>query len=59
MNKTVRTSVNGFRLNRNGKAILTDVGEKVKNKYEGELFKENGVYYYFDRKRGDKFIYKP
>ena len=59
MNREIKKTVNGFRLNRNGKAILNDVGEKVKNKYECELFKENGVYYYFDRKRGDKFIYKP
>jgi len=50
---------NGFRLNKNGKPILSEQGEIMHDNYKGSSYKENGVYYFFLRTKGGKFIYKP
>ena len=53
----MRTTVNNFRLNRNGKVILSSLGEIQKSEFLGQLFKENGTYFFYSRKQNGKFIY--
>ncbi len=56
----MKTTVNGYRLNRNGKAILGVEKEAiVKETFVGESLKSFGTYYFFNRKQGDSFIYLP
>jgi hypothetical protein len=50
-------NINGFRLNKNGKPILQEQGEKKFATYQGESFKEDSVYYFFVRKQNGMFIY--
>jgi hypothetical protein len=53
----MKTTVNGYRLNRNGKVITSTEGEVVKDKFLGSSFKENGTYFFYCRKQSGKFIY--
>ena len=56
----MRTTKNGYRLNKNGKPIQSIESEAiVKSIKEGETIKEKGVYYFFDRKQGNNYIYLP
>jgi len=51
---------NGYRLNKNGKQIETIESEAIiKTSFEGNSIKEEGTYYFFNRKQGSNFIYLP
>jgi hypothetical protein len=50
-------NINGFRLNKNGKPILQEEGEKKHLTYQGASYKDNGTYYFFLRKQNGWFIY--
>jgi hypothetical protein len=49
--------MNGFRLNKNGKAILLEVNDIVSDTFKGQSYKENGEYFFFKRQLKKKFIY--
>lgn len=56
----MKTTVNGFRINKNGVILKTIEKEAISEDiYLGKLIKENGKYYMIDRKQGNKFIYLP
>ncbi len=56
----MKTTKNGYRLNKNGKPIQSIENEAiVKTVKEGGIIKENGIYYYFNRKQGNNYIYLP
>ena len=57
MNKLTKT---GCRITKNGNVITSIEKDAIKeDMYLGKLIKENGVYYYFNRKQGDYYIYLP
>ena len=55
-----KLTVNGYRITKNGsvrKSIeRSSITRTIK---EGNIIKENGIYYYFDRRQGNNFIYLP
>lgn len=54
----MKTTTNGYKLNKNGKPILSlSPNEIFSTDYKGNLYKENGTYYYYVGKRGTGFIY--
>ncbi len=50
----------GFRITRNGN-VLTNIEKDAiqKDKHLGQVIKEDGEYYFFNRKQGNIFIYLP
>lgn len=58
MNYRLKRTKSGYPLNKNGKPILSlPEGAIVKYTYNGVFIKENGTYYYYEGKRGEKYIY--
>jgi len=58
--KNKNTTKTGFRLNKNGAVIEGIEKEAIKSvKYLGTMTKNNGNYYYYERKQGNLFIYLP
>lgn len=55
----MKRNIKGFRLNRNGKPIITEQGEVYHDDYKGASYKDNGMYYFFLRTQQGKFVYKP
>lgn len=50
----------GFRISKNGSIINSIEKEAVKSEtYLGGSIKEDGTYYFFNRKQGNLFIYLP
>ena len=50
----------GYRISKNGSVIDSIENEAIaKQSFEGDLIKDNGLYYFFNRKQGDLFIYLP
>jgi hypothetical protein len=50
----------GYRINKNG-AVISGVESEavVKYHFEGNLIKEKGIYYFFNRRQGNTFVYLP
>lgn len=56
----MKTTKNGYRLNKNGKPIQSIEKEAITRTIkEGQAIKENGVYYFFNRKQSNNYIYLP
>lgn len=54
----MKTTINGYKLNHNGKPILSlSAGQKLESKYRGHSFKENGCYYFYEGRRGQGYLY--
>jgi len=53
----MKTTINGFPINKNGKVINQLKGETIKPTYLGISFKEQGTYLFFKRKQGNNFVY--
>jgi hypothetical protein len=50
----------GYRITKNGNVMNTIEKEAFKStSYLGRSTKQNSVYYFFNRKQGDTFIYLP
>ena len=50
----------GYRISKNGSVIDSIEGEAFKSDVNlGGSTKQNGVYYFFDRKQGEIFVYLP
>lgn len=55
-----RLTNSGCRITKNGNVITSIEKEAIKEEmYLGQLIKDNGTYYYFNRKQGDYYIYLP
>ena len=55
--KTTRT---GFRITKNGSILKSIEKDAIKeDMYLGKMIKDNGVYYFFNRKQGNTYIYLP
>lgn len=50
-------NINGYRLTKNGKPILTEIGEVKFKEFQGQSFKSNGDYYFFLRQSQGYFYY--
>jgi zona occludens toxin (predicted ATPase) len=51
---------NGYRITKNGNVIDSIEKEAIKEDvYLGLQIKEDGTYYFFDRKQGSTYIYLP
>jgi hypothetical protein len=56
----MKTTAKGYRISINGSIIDSIEEEAFKsNTYLGQSVKENGTYYFFNRKQGEIFIYLP
>ena len=54
----MKTTATGYRINKNGKTIkYAEQGANIKTSFLGNTIKEQGTYYFFNRKQGDLFIY--
>ena len=56
----MKLTATGYRVTKNGsimKSIEKDALQKIT--FEGNSIKENGTYYFFNRKQGDTFVYLP
>lgn len=54
----MKLTITGYRINKNGKIITSIEKNAIKTSvYSGNVIKQNGTYYYFDRKQGSEFIY--
>ncbi len=56
----MKLTATGFRISKNGNIIPTIEKEAIKKyKYEGQMIKENGIYYFFSRRQSNTFVYLP
>lgn len=56
----MKTTINGYRISKNGSILMSVEKDAFKStEYLGVSTKQNGVYYYFERKQGQIFIYLP
>ena len=56
----MKTTVTGFRISKNGSIIKSIEKDAIKEDvWLGKMFKDNGVYYFFNRKQGSTYIYLP
>lgn len=53
----MKTTVNGYPINKNGKPITQLTDEVVRAEFQGEVIKQNGTYLYFRFKRKGMYIY--
>ena len=54
----MKLSKGGFRLSKNGSIIWSVEKEAIqKDTYCGQSIKEEGIYHFFERQQGSKFIY--
>lgn len=59
-NKQVKLTGTGYRISRNGKVIDSIETGALKSPVDlGKLTKQEGVYYFFERKQGNTYIYLP
>jgi hypothetical protein len=50
----------GYRITKNGNVIKSvERGSIISDSNRGSMFKENGVYYFLNRKQGGRYIYLP
>lgn len=55
----MKRNIKGFRLNKNGKPIIIEVGEVRFKDFKGSSYKINGTYYFYFRESNGNYIYKP
>lgn len=56
----MKTTATGYRISKNGSIIPSIEKEAIKKtSYEGNCIKEEGIYYFFNRRQGNTFIYLP
>ena len=56
----MKTTKTGYRISKNGKVITSIEPEAFKsNEFLGNTTKQNGIYYFLDRKQGCTFVYLP
>jgi hypothetical protein len=56
----MKTTANGYRIRKNGSVIKSIEAEAITRlEHEGTSIKENGTYYFFNRKQGLLYIYLP
>ena len=56
----MKTTITGYRILKNGRVMTSVEKEAIQeNMYLGQQIKENGIYYFFSRKQGSKYIYLP
>ena len=56
----MRINKSGFRLSKNGSILLSIEKEAIKkDTFCGQSIKENGTYYFLDRKQGSTYVYLP
>lgn len=53
----MKTTINNYPINKNGKVLTTITNEVKRTEYLGETIKENGTYLYFRFKRDGFYIY--
>ena len=53
----MKRNVNGFRLNKNGKPIIIEVGDIMHKEFQGASYKQNGTYYFFKRHANGFYYY--
>jgi hypothetical protein len=48
----------GYRISKNGSILTSIEKDAIKEKsYQGSTIKQNGTYFFFNRKQGNTFIY--
>jgi hypothetical protein len=62
MNKTtsedMKLTSTGYRISKNGSILTSIEKDAIKEKsYQGSTIKQNGTYFFFNRKQGNTFIY--
>jgi hypothetical protein len=56
----MKITKSGYRISRNGSVINSIEKESFKSKIDlGKVTKQDGTYYFFNRKQGDTYIYLP
>ena len=53
------TTKNGYRLTKNGSPIKSIENNAIVRTFKTNTIKEDGTYYFFNRKQGNQFIYLP
>lgn len=53
----MKTTFNGYPINKNGKVLTSLPNEVVKVEFLGNTIKQNGCYLFFRFKRNGKYIY--
>jgi len=53
----MKTTVNGYPINKNGKVLNTVTNEVKRVEFQGQTIKQNGTYLYFRFKRDGFYIY--
>ena len=53
----MKTTINGYPINRNGKVLTTLLNEVKRAEFQGETIKQHGTYLYFRFKRQGFYIY--
>lgn len=53
----MKTTINGYPINNNGKILTTLTNEVVRAEFLGKTIKQNGCYLYFRFKRNGQYIY--
>jgi len=54
----MKRNIKGFRLNKNGKPIIVEVGTVRHKEFRGQTYKENGEYFYYVMQHDGSYIYK-
>jgi len=58
--RTKKLTATGCRISENGSVITSIEKDAIKeDMYLGHTIKDNGTYYFFDRKQGNIYIYLP
>ena len=56
----MKLTATGYRVTKNGSIMKSIEKDAIKeDMYLGQMIKEDGTYYFFNRKQGDTFIYLP
>ena len=56
----MKTTANGFRITKNGNVMLTIEEEAIQaTSFQGNLIKQEGEYYFYNRRQGNIFVYLP
>ncbi len=56
----MKLTVTGYRISRNGSVINSIEKEAFKSNVDlGKMTKQNGTYYFYNRKQGNVYVYLP
>jgi len=56
----MKTTKNGYRVTKNGSVLNSIEPDSYKvGEYKGYAIKEDGTYYFFNRKQGETYVYLP